>query len=162
MKSLKGLYMANLRVIILAVLSLLIVVISCKNIDKNHKITEELGNVMDSLKTAFAPDRRVQIFDFNIPADGTYIKGRSSNPEAYEQVLRIAKRFPELNLDSFQLITPMDTALINVSVGNMRSNPSHSAELSTQVLMGQQVTVWDKEGSWYYIQSPKCLCPVKI
>ncbi len=154
MKSLKGLCIANWSVINMAVLSLLIVISSCNNIDENQKTTEELSQVMDSLKTTFVPDRRVQIFDYNIPADGTYVKGRSSNPEAYEQVLRIAKRFPGLNLDSFQLITPMDTALINVSVGNMRSNPSHSAELSTQVLMGQQVTVWEKDGYWYYIQSP--------
>lgn len=154
MKSWKGLYSASLSVINWAALSCLVVFSSCNNVDKNHKISEELGKVVDSIKLAFVPDRRVQIFDYHIPSDGTYIKGRSSNPEAYQQVLGIATRFPGLNLDSFKLVTPLDTALINVSVGNMRSNPSHSAELATQVLMGQQVTVWDKDGYWYYVQAP--------
>lgn len=154
MKSWKGLYITHLKVLNWVVLSCLLVFSSCNKIDKNQKMMEELELTMDSIKTAFVPDRRVQIFDFHIPTDGTYIKGRSSNPKAYEQVIGIAKRFPGLNLDSFQLVTPLDTALINVSVGNMRSIPKHSAELSTQVLMGQQVTVWDKNGSWYYIQSP--------
>lgn len=127
---------------------------SCRSSNGSHKVAEELGGEMDSIKTAFVPDRRVQIFDFTIPPDGTRITGRSSNREAYEQVLQLTNKYPEINLDSFELIQPKDKALINVSVGNMRSNPSHSAELSTQVLMGQEVTVWDKNGTWYYIQSP--------
>lgn len=127
---------------------------SCRSADENTALIKNLEGAMDSIKTAFVPDRRVQIFDFNIPADGTRITGRSSNQEAYERVHLLSKKYPELDLDSFEFVQPIDQALINVSVGNMRSNPTHSAELATQILMGQEVTVWDKKGSWYYIQSP--------
>jgi len=44
--------------------------------------------------------------------------------------------------------------IVKVSVGNVRSNPAHSAELATQVMMGMVVRVLKKQGDWYYIQCP--------
>lgn len=114
----------------------------------------EISKAMSAIKAEHVPDRRVQIFDYTVSPDGLRISGRSSNRDAYEGVLMISEQFPNLNLDSFSFIVPFDSALINVSVGNMRSNPKHSSELSTQVLMGMEVKIWDQDGSWYYIQSP--------
>ena len=44
--------------------------------------------------------------------------------------------------------------LINVSVANLRSEPLHSAELSTQALLGTPVNVLDKKNNWLLIQTP--------
>lgn len=107
---------------------------------------------MDSIKMVHVPDRRLQIFDYTITSNR--IKGRSSNEDAYNGVLTLKDKYEALNLDSFEFITPINEALVNVSVGNIRSNPRHSAELSTQVLMGHQLTIWDKDGGWYYVQTP--------
>lgn len=148
----KRFYLSISMGLLVAIIGSALFVVSCQS----SGVQQETGNLetmMDSIKTAFVPDRRVQIFDYDIQPDGTRITGRSSNPDAYDQVQLLSKKYPKLNLDSFELINPKDKAIINVSVGNMRSNPRHSAELATQVLMGQEVTVWDSDGSWYYIQS---------
>lgn len=126
--------------------------VGCTSETKNAESTQQIEKVMDSIKSVFVPDRRLQIFDYAVKPG--QITGRSSNPQAYEQVRLLEQRFNGLNLDSFELITPLNEALVNVSVGNIRSNPRHSAELSTQVLLGQQVTIWDKDGYWYYVQTP--------
>ncbi len=107
---------------------------------------------MDSIKQIYVPDRRVEIFDFEIQSNR--ITGRTSLSEAYESVKMLQNRFKDLNLDSFHLIHPLDIALVNVSVGNIRSDPRHSAELSTQVLLGHQLKIWDRRSNWYYVQTP--------
>lgn len=109
---------------------------------------------MDSIKTVYVPDRRVQIFDYDVSEDGRRIIGKTSNPESYEAVLRLKGRYSDLVLDSFELAEPLDVGLINVSVGNIRSFPRHSSELSTQALMGHEMIVWERRGGWYYIQTP--------
>src|SRR5690606_21600559 len=42
-----------------------------------------------------------------------------------------------------------------ISVANLRSRPSHSAELVTQAILGTPVKVYKKDGGWYYIQTPE-------
>jgi len=44
--------------------------------------------------------------------------------------------------------------LINLSVANHRSAPSHSAELVTQSLLGTPVRILKKQRGWYYVQTP--------
>ena len=46
-------------------------------------------------------------------------------------------------------------ALPHISVANVRTNPSHSSELSTQVLMGTPLRVHDKiSDGWYFVEMP--------
>ncbi len=44
--------------------------------------------------------------------------------------------------------------IINLSVANLRSRPTHAAELTTQALLGMPVKVLKKESYWYYVQTP--------
>ena len=44
--------------------------------------------------------------------------------------------------------------LINVSVANLRSEPLHSAELSTQALLGTPINILDKKNNWLLVQTP--------
>ena len=46
-------------------------------------------------------------------------------------------------------------SVIQISVANLRSRPSHSAELVTQAILGTPVKVYKKDGGWYYIQTPE-------
>lgn len=46
-------------------------------------------------------------------------------------------------------------ALPHISVANVRTNPSHSSELSTQVLMGTPLRVHDRiSDGWYFVEMP--------
>lgn len=152
MKSFSGIIPIQILYSILIAVGYCVTISSCSSEYKTTESALQIEKVMDSIKTVYVPDRRLEIFDFTVKPGR--ILGRSSNPQAFEQVQRLEQRFSGLNLDSFELITPLEEALVNVSVGNIRSNPRHSAELSTQVLMGHQVTIWDKDGYWYYVQTP--------
>lgn len=46
-------------------------------------------------------------------------------------------------------------ALPCISVANMRSKPSHSAELSSQALMGMPVKLIERQGDWWLSETPE-------
>ncbi|MFS4455371.1 NlpC/P60 family protein [Maribacter sp. 2304DJ31-5] len=116
---------------------------------------------IDSVKTAFAPDKRVALFAIEAKKEDErwILKGESNKPDA---VLALRKKLQakEIDfLDSIKLLPPAElmgrvNGLINVSVANLRSDPRHSAELATQAILGTAVKVLKQEGDWFYIQTP--------
>jgi SH3-like domain-containing protein len=118
---------------------------------------------LEKIKSTWAPDKRTTVFDLEITyKNGEWlIEGETSVREAYQAVNKlIEKTFSDddVNLD-FQLLPPEDFgdtthALVNVSVGNLRSSPSHRVELVDQVLMGMEVNLIKKESFWYLVQTP--------
>lgn len=132
---------------------MLLISSSC-NQDQSSDNHNDIEAALQEIKKSTVPDRRVDIFDFDLSADGLAIKGKTSNADAYQQILQLKEKFPSVNLDSFQIIEPIGYGVIHVSVCNMRSQPKHSGELSTQALLGHPLTLWDQKGDWYYVQSP--------
>jgi hypothetical protein len=45
-------------------------------------------------------------------------------------------------------------ALVNVSVANLRGNPSHRAEMVTQAILGTSLRIIKNEGAWLLVQTP--------
>ena len=116
---------------------------------------------LKTLREKFAPDRRVAVFDLamdNGPA-GLVLKGEVDNPAAKEEALAVFKKMSQTTLiDSIRVLP--DTAfgenvygIVTVSVGNMRSKPGNSEELSSQVLMGMVVKLLKKQSGHFYVQS---------
>lgn len=123
----------------------------------DHPTTDDVAKINEgitTIKQAFAPDRRVQIFDITLSEDGHTLSGETNHSEAYEALSELAKKWPTLTNFEVELQKPLGYGVVHVSVCNMRSQPKHSAELSTQALLGHPLTLWKKEGSWYYVQSP--------
>ena len=118
--------------------------------------------VLAPAKARYAPDRRVAVFDVVCvrQASQLVVKGDIDQGAARRDIvaaLEAAKLGPVV--DSIRLLpdpalaaTPV--GIVKVSVGNVRSNPAHSAELATQVMMGMVVKLLKKQGDWYYIQGP--------
>lgn len=116
---------------------------------------------IEEVKKEYAPDKRVALF--NIEAEKTddayVLKGESNLPHAVDA---LKSRLSANNIDfsdRIQLLPSKELgtktqAVIRVSVANLRSQPKHSAELSTQATLGTPVKVFKKEGSWYLIQTP--------
>lgn len=114
------------------------------------------------LKARYAPDRRVAVFDVTCVQQATQllVRGDVDQEAARRDVLAAldaAKLGPVL--DSIRVLPDRALAdtpfgIVKVSVGNVRSNPAHSAELATQVMMGMVVKVLKKQGDWYYVQGP--------
>lgn len=123
--------------------------------------TTSASTAIDEVRTEYAPDRRVAIFDVE-SSDSTgvlVLRGESNLPEA---VSDLKQRLDAENIsytDSIQMLPAADLegkdrGVIQISVANLRSRPSHSSELVTQATLGTPVKVLKKSGSWYYIQVP--------
>ncbi|HLT89043.1 MAG TPA: C40 family peptidase [Sphingobacterium sp.] len=56
-------------------------------------------------------------------------------------------------VDSF--VRHEDYGIVNLSVANLRTKPSHTAEMATQLLLGTQVDILQKQGGNYRVRTPE-------
>lgn len=126
-----------------------------------NKAEEPIQARLAEIKAEYAPDKRVALFDVTATPNGEkyILKGESNLPDALETLKTrlIADSIPFI--DSIQLLPAAHLekkirAIINISVANLRSSPSHSSELATQATLGTIVNVFKKEDDWYYVQTP--------
>lgn len=115
---------------------------------------ETVESIIIDVKNEYAPDKRVAIFDI-MAKSGTQVllTGETNLPEAKGILLQTLK---EKNIDFRDEIEVLasQSALVNISVCNIRSIPKHSGELSTQSIMGTPLKVWKQSDNWYLIQTP--------
>ncbi|MGB5497525.1 MAG: C40 family peptidase [Maribacter sp.] len=122
---------------------------------------EPINIKLAEIKAEYAPDKRVALFEVTaIKNTNEYIlKGETNLPKAVKALKARLANDSIAFVDSIQVL-PADylgkktKAIINISVANLRSNPSHSSELATQSTLGTIVKVYKKEDDWYYVQTP--------
>ena len=136
----------------------LLVFISCKN---DTKIISEIQGIQASIKTTFAPDKRVALFDiqFKTVNNKLLLEGETTSKKAFSVLLDSlhARKLTILNNVRFlpdSAVGDQQFAVARNSVINIRSNPKHSAELGTQGLLGMSLKILDKKGDFYRIQTP--------
>ncbi len=123
--------------------------------------TDNFQNGIDSIGSAWVPDKREGIFEANLYSSGAdlILKGETSIPVAKEAVILFLKNRGVEFTDSLTLL-PDKTAinkpwgLVNVSVCNLRSTSSYDSEMTSQALMGTPVRIFKKDGGWLLIQTP--------
>ena len=139
---------------------------ACKSGAVQEGVVSETPSQADLLvkevKTEYAPDKRVALFDIEAfeRENQVVLKGESNLPEAVKELKEKLQQQEITYIDSIQLLPSADLegrteGVIKISVANLRSEPSHSAELVTQAILGTPVKVLKKDGSWYYIQTPE-------
>jgi gamma-D-glutamyl-L-lysine dipeptidyl-peptidase len=124
--------------------------------------TSPLIAAIDSLRAHYAPDRRVAVFDVTCVQQGSVaiLRGEVDNPKAKEDVMNLVHNtLGGQTIDSLRVLPDPQLGekrfgIVSVSVGNVRSNPKHSAELCTQAVMGMVVKLLKKQREWYYVQLP--------
>jgi cell wall-associated NlpC family hydrolase len=117
---------------------------------------------LDSLKAHYAPDHRVAVFDVTCAQQGSVsvARGDVDNPKAKDDALAaVRKALGGQVIDSIRVLPDPQLGdrlygIVAVSVGNVRSNPRHSAELATQAMMGTVAKLLKKQGGWCYVQLP--------
>ena len=124
--------------------------------------TTKADPIIKEVRTEYAPDKRVALFDVEARRSGNQIiiKGESNLPDAVSELKEKLQAQNIAFVDSIQLLPSEELqgkteSVIQISVANLRSKPSHSAELVTQAILGTPVKVYKKEGGWYYIQTPE-------
>jgi hypothetical protein len=137
---------------------LLIIFMSCKNDSKKNS---KLESIHASIKTSFAPDKRVKLFDiqFSNLNNHLILKGETTSKKAFGLLLdslnnRKIKFTNKVRFLPDSAVGNQQFAVARNAVINIRSNPKHSAELGTQGLLGMSLKVLDKKGDFYRIQTP--------
>ena len=118
--------------------------------------------VLDSLKTRYAPDDRVAVFQVSTVHQGSVsiVKGEVDNQAAKDDALAAVRNTLRGEvLDSIKVLPDPKLGerrfgIVAVSVGNVRTSPRHPGGMGTQALMGMTVKLLKRQGDWYYIQLP--------
>ncbi|WP_339710819.1 C40 family peptidase [uncultured Kriegella sp.] len=129
--------------------------------ESEKKSENPLQDEITKVKSEFAPDKRVALFDlWAVKNNDAYIlKGESNLPQA---VTALKENLESQNIafvDSIQML-PSEAlqgkthGVIKISVANLRSKPGHSSELATQATLGTPVKVYKQDDNWYFIQTP--------
>ncbi|WP_423820228.1 C40 family peptidase [Salinimicrobium sp. TIG7-5_MAKvit] len=135
---------------------------SCKDRESSTSEENEADQYIAEVKEEFAPDSRVALFDIEATQEGDVylLKGESNMPDAVSTLKQKLDAQKIAYNDSIALLPSADLegkteGVVKISVANLRSKPTHSAELVTQATMGMPVKVYKKDGGWYYIQTPE-------
>ncbi|TMU57020.1 NlpC/P60 family protein [Flagellimonas algicola] len=150
-------FVRKIRLSLLVVLTLFGV--SCETDSSSKHNAVEM--VIDSVKGAHVPDKRIAIFEIDAEPtnDGYIVKGVTNIPEALEALQSELKKQQIKYIDSTEVLPSQALegkvhGVIKVSVANLRGRPAHSAEMVTQAIMGTPIKIFQKQGSWYRIQTP--------
>ncbi len=127
---------------------------------KHNKLSsagETIRQILDSVNNAFAPDKRTVLF--KVDAIRGVLKGETTSAAAKDALVKKLTAAGLSFLDSITVLPSPDLgeqtrALVSISVANIRTQPSHRAELATQATMGTPLHVWKKERGWYLVQTP--------
>lgn len=133
--------------------------LACSTVRYNQHldIDEQLKTHIDSIAVLFAPDKRTTLFSVQA-ANGT-VKGETTSAAAKNALLKRLQD-AKLNYADSILVLPSSSlqsqhyGVVTLSVANLRTQPSHRAELATQATMGTSLRVWKKEKGWYLVQTP--------
>lgn len=123
--------------------------------------TATVQTIIDSLQIVYAPDKRVAIWEITLTEhpEKILLKGKTNLATAKNQ-LQVALASRNLEWTDSILVLPHPIledkiyGIVNLSACNIRSRPSHSAELATQSTLGTLLKIWDKSGEWYRVQTP--------
>ncbi|MCF8380879.1 MAG: C40 family peptidase [Bacteroidales bacterium] len=133
---------------------------SCTSRDQNQLISN-IEASLDSLKNIYAPDTRVAWWNTSIEESGELIlvKAEVDKEDARKDIIKTLENSYH-GIETQIICLPemgnrhLTNGLINNSVANLRSNPWHSAEISTQALLGTPIRILKNQDDWYLIQVP--------
>ncbi len=141
---------------VLFCIALVLVLAGCQ---KKDLVPPQVLESISTIQSKYAPDKRTSIFNVQvIPLGGKFIlKGETNHAEAKAEVLKVLST--DIYIDSVEILPSISLqgshfGIITIPVANMRSNPSHSSELSNQLLSGTVVRNFKKINGWIYCQTP--------
>ncbi len=132
---------------------------ACQSGGQPTRPVDELQDQVSEIRKSFAPDRRTDRVEVSLEqrGDTTYLVGYTTRPEALRELEGLAAK-TRGTVNEVQLLADGQAepayGLIRVSVANIRTEPSHSSELTSQALLGTPVALLDYDHGWYLIRTP--------
>jgi hypothetical protein len=123
---------------------------------------EKIKSLTIETKNKFAPDKRTALFNVELKKidKKLYLKGETNIISAKDYLINKLDGEGIIYEDSIEVLPSKSLGdkiygIINLSVSNIRTNPDHPEELSTQALLGTPIKVLKKgKGGFYQIQTP--------
>jgi gamma-D-glutamyl-L-lysine dipeptidyl-peptidase len=142
-------------------LILLVCVIQLAGCQKKE-VPADLQKQLDSIAAVMVPQHGEALCDINmvIGEGGLLVaKGETNLPQAKEEIISLLNNSGYSYADSITLlpdpaVVDKPWGLVTISVCNMRTRPSHAAEMATQALMGTPVKILNKREGWLMVQTP--------
>ncbi len=120
-------------------------------------------SLLQQAKRTFAPDRRTVVFDVSARVEGRnlILTGEVHSKTLHDQLMKFLKDRRESDMIDSLSVLPQARlgdkvfGVVSLSVANLRTKPSHAAEMATQALLGTPLNILKREGGWYYVQTPE-------
>ncbi|MCB0554004.1 MAG: C40 family peptidase [Phaeodactylibacter sp.] len=128
---------------------------------EKENIPPALTELIEQLRQAHAPDKRVALFNVTVERSGQQwlVTGETNLPEALQELEEGLKATGIKTQQEVRLLP--DTSLqgkiygvVRLSASNIRSEPRHSAELATQAMLGAPLRVYKETDGWFLVQTP--------
>ncbi len=130
----------------------------CNPFEKKQSQNLNISKQIEDIKNQMAPDPRDHVWEieFELKKDTLKFKGTTDLPEAKEKLFsKFTNDF--FIVDSIRILPLQEfknkAGVIRLSVANLRSKPKHSAELSSQMLMGMPVKILEFKKGFYRIRT---------
>jgi cell wall-associated NlpC family hydrolase len=121
---------------------------------------ETAPSLIKKMQAKYAPDKHLAIYEVAVQKKGNafVLTGEVDKPEA---ALETERAFENAGIPARNEITVLPAKEIEdrtwgistLSVANGREEPEQKAELGTQILMGNTVRIWKRNGRWFLAQS---------
>lgn len=141
--------------------TMVIMIFFCISCNANQKVETTMQENIKKIKNEYAPDTRVEIFEIEVnnKGGGIYLEGATSSKKAYTAIQELIASAVPKNISNQVRLLPDENleytnAIINLSVGNIRSEDSHPSTMVTQAMLGTPVKIMENDGGWYRIQTP--------
>lgn len=149
--------MKNLKTVLVLIFLITLGVTSEAQVDSTqyHRIVQ----IINENSRVIAPDKRTKILEIaaeNI-SDNQYVIQTTEK----DAVILLQQKLSAVSAKvTFKTLPDSSVGdkvhgIINLSVANLRTQPSHAAEMATQVLLGTQVDILQKNGGDFRIRTPE-------
>lgn len=129
------------------------------NVDSlNHS---KIARILSEIKAEFAPDSRLAVFDVKLSNETPEYFRLSGITNIAKAILKLEAILNSEHIAFENKITTLPSSkigdkiygVINHSVINLRIEPDHAAEMSSQALLGMPVLLLDETNGWYRVQT---------
>ncbi|MDO4216161.1 MAG: NlpC/P60 family protein [Bacteroidales bacterium] len=124
------------------------------------QLPADISSLNDELKNAYAPDKRIALFQPKYTVDGKHVmlQGETTSAQAHQKLVAGLKAKGYDVMDCLKVFPTADLGdkiygVVNVSFSCLRGEGDYSSELQTQALLGTPVKILEKDG-WMRIQTP--------
>lgn len=128
---------------------------------QQETVPEAVLTAIEEVRREYAPDKRVARFmvQAEVRPNGVMLTGETDMEAAKADLLERLEAEGISPVDEIELLPSKSLdgyiyGVVRLSACNIRSEPRHSAELSTQATLGTLLRVHKEEDGWFLVQTP--------